>query len=134
MLRSGSIRHRRAASRHGVALLFLIAATASLASAEGSRACACSDGRQFTIGESLFGKNSARVTISDFTVDSWQAGRLPACRDLVLAGQVIRRKEVAGHPYLERETAKRGKIPDICETQIQFTERNKSYDFFTEDG
>jgi hypothetical protein len=120
--------------RRWVAFLFLATATANLAVAEEGRECTCSDGRQFAIGQSLFGKNSARVVISDFTGNYLQAARLPACRDLILVGQVIRRKEVAGHSYLKRETVKRGTIPDICETQIQFTARNKSYDFFTEDG
>jgi hypothetical protein len=134
MLRSGSIRQYRAALRHGAALLFLAAATANVGLGEGGANCVCSDERQFSIGQSLFGKGSARVVISDFTGNFFQAGRLPLCRDLFLVGQVIRRKEVAGHSYLKRETVKRGTIPDICQTQIQFTARNKSYDFFTEDG
>ena len=102
-----------------------------------SSACTCPDGRQFSIGSSLFGKNSARVVITGFSRDLVQATQrqgLPACKDLTVVGQIVQLEVLNGHPFLRRETRKRGTIEDICHTKIQFAESKKSYDFFKDDG
>jgi hypothetical protein len=99
--------------------------------------CACPDGREFSTGSSLFGKKSARVVITGFTRDLVKATQqqgLPSCKDLIVAGQIVHLDVLNGHPFLRRETRKRGTIEDICQTKIQFTESKKSYDFFKDDG
>ncbi|MFL6447552.1 MAG: hypothetical protein ACJ746_07665 [Bryobacteraceae bacterium] len=96
-------------------------------------ACSCPDGRQFSIGSSLFGKNSARVVITGFHRDLALPGP-PSCKDLTVVGQTVRLEVLDGHPFLRRENRKSGTISDICETKIQFAEPKKSYDFFKDDG
>src|SRR5947208_10045918 len=84
-------------------------------------ACSCSDGRQFSTGSSLFGKNSARVVITGFRrdlVESAQGGGLPACKDLMVVGQTIRLEVLGNHPFLRRENRKTGIIADICHTKV----------------
>jgi hypothetical protein len=101
------------------------------------RACACADGRQFSIGASLFGKNSARVVITGFHTDPTpvlSATQLSACDDLTVVGQVVRLKTAGDRPFFQRETVKRGTIRNICQTKVQFLEPKKSYDFFADDG
>jgi hypothetical protein len=105
--------------------------------AHARHACACPDGRQFSLGASLFGKNSARVVLTGFSPDP--APTPPAeqpitCHDLTVAGQVIRLKTSGSRPFLQRESLKRGTIRNICQTEIQFIESKKSYDFFADDG
>src|SRR4051794_15468602 len=100
-------------------------------------ACSCPDGRQFSTGSSLFGKNSARVVITGFRRDLAQLAPqpgLPACKDLTVVGQAVRLDVFAGHPFLRRENRKSGTIAEICRTKIQFVEPKKSYDFFKDDG
>jgi len=99
--------------------------------------CVCPDGRQFSTGSSVFGRNSARVAITGFSRDlvpvTQQQG-LPPCKDLMVVGQIVRLEVLNNHPFLRRETRKRGTIEDICHTKIQFAESKKSYDFFKDDG
>jgi hypothetical protein len=131
-----SIRRGCLAVRLGFILPFICFAEV-LSAASDAAVCTCSDGRQFAIGESLFGRSSARVVITGFSPDvfkSFETGRLPVCRDLSVLGQVIRVKDAVGRPFLKREGLKRGKIPDVCETKIQFTEAKKYYNFFSDDG
>jgi hypothetical protein len=102
------------------------------------QACGCSDGRRFAVGASLFGKNSSRVLITALrpapASGSPQRG-LSQCTDIVVLGQVMRRLQAPNdHPFLKRETLKRGIISDVCDTKIQFAEAKKSYDFFADDG
>jgi len=100
-------------------------------------ACSCPDGRQFSTGSSIFGENSARVSITGFHRDLGQPEEpngLPRCKQLTVIGQTVRLEVIAGHPFLRREDRKRGTIPDICNTRIQFAEARKSYDFFKDDG
>jgi hypothetical protein len=131
-----------AASVRVAALFLFVVWGASRSSGQtnlgGSRpACSCPDGRQFSAGSSLFGKNSARVVITGFHEDLVQPvreGGLPACKDLTVVGQAMRLEVLAGHPFLQRENRKRGTIADICHTKIQFAEPKKSYDFFKDDG
>jgi hypothetical protein len=131
-----------AASIHAASLILILIVGASNSTgqtnSEQSRpACSCPDGRQFSTGSSLFGKNSARVVITGFRRDLAQsAGQpgLPACKDLAVVGQTVRLQALAGHPFLRRENRKRGTIADICQTKIQFAEPKKSYDFFKDDG
>src|ERR1700736_6166952 len=55
--------------------------------------CGCSDGRRFSTGASLFGKNSARVLVTGFRPQpsaSASEGELTQCTDLLVLGQVIR--------------------------------------------
>jgi hypothetical protein len=52
----------------------------------------------------------------------------------MVVGQIVRLEVLNGHPFLRRETRKRGTIEDICHTKIQFAESKKSYDFFKDDG
>jgi hypothetical protein len=101
-------------------------------------ACGCSDGRQFAVGASLFGKNSSRVLITALRPEpvsgSPQRGLSP-CTDVVVVGQMVRLLQVPDdHPFLKRESLKRGIISDICDTKIQFAEAKRSYDFFAADG
>jgi hypothetical protein len=99
--------------------------------------CACPDGRQFSTGWSLFGRNSARVVITGFRRDliqPFQQSGLPECKDLMVAGQAIHLEALGNHPFLRRETRKRGTIEDICHTSIHFAPPKKSYDFFADDG
>jgi hypothetical protein len=53
----------------------------------------------------------------------------------VVLGQII---EVAntqdGHPFLRRQSLKRGIIHSICDTKIHFVPTEKAYDFFADDG
>jgi hypothetical protein len=101
------------------------------------RACSCADGRQFSVGASLFGKNSSRVVVTGFRTDPTQSvgpAQLPPCSDLTVVGQVIGLKTANDRPFLQRENLKRGTIPDICRTKIQFSELKKAYDFFADDG
>jgi hypothetical protein len=75
--------------------------------------------------------------ITGFTRDLVRATQrqgLPACKDLMVVGQTVRLDVLNGHPFLKRETRKRGTIEEICQTKIQFTESKKSYDFFKDDG
>jgi len=95
--------------------------------------CSCPDGRQFSIGSSLFGKNSARIIITGFHRDLVKPGQ-PPCKDLTVVGQAVRLEVLTGHPFLRREDRKRGTIADICQTKIQFAQPSKSYDFFKDDG
>ncbi|MFL6417564.1 MAG: hypothetical protein ACJ74Y_18060, partial [Bryobacteraceae bacterium] len=100
-------------------------------------ACSCPDGRRFSTGSSLFGQNSARVSITGFHRDLAEPIKpsgLPRCKQLTVVGQTVRLEVIFGHPFLRREDRKRGTIPDICNTQIQFAEPGKSYDFFKDDG
>jgi hypothetical protein len=99
--------------------------------------CACPDGRQFSTGWSLFGKNSARVLITGFRRDliqPFQEGGLPKCKDLMVVGQTIYLEAQGNRPFLRRETQKRGTIEDICHTTIHFATPRKSYEFFADDG
>ncbi|MBV9038971.1 MAG: hypothetical protein JO182_31085 [Acidobacteriaceae bacterium] len=101
------------------------------------RACACPDGRQFSLGASLFGKNSARVVITGFRPDPTptpSAEQPIPCHDLTVLGQVIRLKTVGDRPFFQRESLKRGTIQNVCQTKIQFAEPKKFYDFFADDG
>jgi hypothetical protein len=86
----------------------------------------------------MFGKNSARVLITGRRPEpsaSVRTGELPQCTDLVVLGQVVRALKAADdHPFLKRESVKRGTIPNICDTTIHFIEAKKSYDFFADDG
>jgi hypothetical protein len=123
------------------ALLFLLWSVSSASSQtnfeQSGSACACPDGRQFSTGSSLFGKNSARVVITGFRRDLVQAAEqqgLPPCKDLMVVGQAVRLEVMGNHPFLRRENRKRGTIADICHTKIQFAEPKKSYDFFKDDG
>jgi hypothetical protein len=131
-----------AASIRAALSLLLVVGGASNASGQTNPeqtppACSCSDGRQFSTGSSLFGKNSARVVITGFHRDlaePAQPPRLPPCKDLTVVGQGLRLEVLAGHPFLRRENRKTGTIADICHTKIQFAEPKKSYDFFKDDG
>jgi hypothetical protein len=101
-------------------------------------ACGCSDGRQFAVGASLFGKNSSRVLVTALRPEpapgSPRRGLSP-CTDIVVLGQAVRLLQVPDdHPFLKRESLKRGIISDVCSTNIQFAEAKKSYDFFADDG
>src|SRR3954454_802911 len=107
-----------AASIHAASLILILIVGASHSTgqtnSEQSRpACSCPDGRQFSTGSSLFGKNSARVVITGFRRDLAQsAGQsgLPPCKDLAVVGQTIQLEALAGHPFLRRENRKRGTI------------------------
>src|SRR5436305_7381417 len=124
-------------SQAALLLLILLAAASKLAGQTDSEQahpnCSCPDGRQFSIGSSLFGKNSARIVITGFHRDLVKAGP-PPCKDLTVVGQAVRLQVVTGHPFLRREDRKRGTITDICQTKIQFAQPSKSYDFFKDDG
>jgi hypothetical protein len=100
--------------------------------------CGCPDGRRFSTGASLFGKNSARVLVTGFRPQpsaSASAGESTQCTDLLVLGQVIRLLNTPdGRPFLKRESLKRGVIHNICDTKIHFVEAKKSYDFFEDDG
>jgi hypothetical protein len=99
--------------------------------------CGCSDGRQFSIGASLFGKNSARVLITGFRPQSVviPTGELAQCTDVLVVGQIVRLfNSQDGRPFLRRQNLKRGVIRNICDTRIHFVEAKKSYDFFADDG
>lgn len=102
------------------------------------KACGCPDGRRFSIGASVFGKNSSRVLITGLRPEppsNTSATKLTQCTDLLVVGQIIRLLNTPeGRPFLQRENLKRGIIHDICDTKIQFVEAKKSYDFFAEDG
>ena len=43
-------------------------------------------------------------------------------------------KAADDHPFLKRESVKRGTIRNICDTTINFIEAKNSYDFFADDG
>lgn len=127
----------RAASLVVLLLWLALNGSSQTTSVQASPACACPDGRQFSTGWSLFGKNSARVLITGFRRDLVQVPQQhgwPGCKDLMVVGQVVRLEVVGNHPFLRRETRKRGTIEDICHTQIQFAPPKKSYDFFADDG
>jgi hypothetical protein len=106
--------------------------------APGPRACGCADGRRFSIGASMFGKNSARVVITGFRPDlpaSTPGGKPTSCANLVVLGQAVRLARAQdGRPFLKRQNLKRGIIHRICETKIQFVQPTKTYDFFADDG
>ena len=113
------------------------ASSQTVADHQSRSVCACPDGRQFSTGSSLSGKNSARVVITDFRRDLGQATQhqgLPTCKDILVVGQTVHLETFRGHPYLRRENQKRGTIADICQTKIQFTEPKNYYDFFKDDG
>jgi len=103
-----------------------------------AQGCGCPDGRRFSTGASLFGKNSARVLVTGFRPQppaSASAGELTQCTDLLVLGQVIRLLNTPdGRPFLKRESLKRGVIHNICDTKIHFVEAKKSYDFFADGG
>lgn len=127
-----------AATIQTVSLLLIVTAVppklAAQADSEQSRpSCSCPDGRRFSIGSSLFGKSSARVVITGFRRDAAQPG-LSSCKDLTVVGQTVRLQVLAGHPFVRRENRKMGTISEICQTQIQFAQPSKSYDFFKDDG
>jgi hypothetical protein len=141
------IGHRRLTSRFGFLLVMGLSAIPARAGqsqavpapnyTKTQRACACADGRQFSVGASLFGKNSARIVISGFHADPVpipSATQLPICHDLTVVGQVVRLKTTGDRPFFQRESLKRGTIRNICQTKIQFLEPKKSYDFFADDG
>jgi hypothetical protein len=71
--------------------------------------------------------------ITGFHRDLAQPGP-PPCKDLAVVGQTVRLQVLTGHPFLRRENRKSGTITDICQTQIQFAQPSKSYDFFKDDG
>lgn len=100
--------------------------------------CGCPDGRHFAVGASLFGKGSSRVLITKLQPDPppRNAGDpLTPCTDIAVLGQAIRLVQVPDdRPFLKRESLKRGMIPDICATKIQFAEAKRLYDFFADDG
>jgi hypothetical protein len=102
------------------------------------RTCGCADGRNFAIGASVFGKNSARVVITGFDPDlpANIPGSKPAlCTDLLVLGQVIELARTEdGRPFLERRSLKRGIIHNICGTKIHFVQPKKTYDFFADGG
>jgi hypothetical protein len=131
--------YRRFIIRFGFIMLTGLSVTAAPGPESGNtrRACSCADGRQFSVGSSLFGKNSARVVVKGFVADPAQTvsvGQLPACNDLTVVGQVVRLKTASDRPFFQRESIKRGTIRNICQTKIQFVEPKKSYDFFADDG
>jgi len=103
-----------------------------------AQGCGCPDGRRFSTGASLFGKNSARVLVTGFRPQppaSASAVELTQCTELLVLGQVIRLLNTPdGRPFLKRESLKRGVIHNICDTKIHFVEAKKSYDFFQDDG
>lgn len=106
-------------------------------SSSARRACACPDGRQFSPGASLFGRNSARVVITGFRPDQSSIPSVEQpipCHDLTVLGQIVRLKATSDRPFFQRENLKRGTIQNICETKIQFAEPKKFYDFFADDG
>ena len=52
-----------------------------------------------------------------------------------MLGEVVRLVQVPDdRPFLKRESLKRGTIPGVCGTKIQFAEARKLYDFFADDG
>jgi hypothetical protein len=131
--------YRRLIVRFGFAILAGLHAIAAPGpdSDRAQHACSCADGRQFSLGSSLFGKGSARVVVKGFVVDPAQTAsgsQLPACHDLTVVGQVVRLKTANDRPFFQRESLKRGTIRNVCQTQIRFTEPKKSYDFFADDG
>src|SRR6266478_2544426 len=73
-----------------------------------ARSCGCPDGRRFSTGASLFGKNSARVLVTGFRPQppaSASAGELTPCTDLLVLGQIIRLLNTPdGRPFLRRES------------------------------
>jgi hypothetical protein len=103
-----------------------------------TRGCGCPDGRRFSTGASLFGKNSARVLVTGFRPQppaSASGVELTQCTELLVLGQVIRLLNTPdGRPFLKRESLKRGVIHNICDTKIHFMEAKKSYNFFEDDG
>jgi hypothetical protein len=106
--------------------------------APGPKVCGCPDGRRFSIGAAMFGKNSARVVITGFRPDlpaSTPGGKPAPCTDLVVLGQVVQlAKAPDGRPFLKRQSLKRGIIRSICDTKIHFVQAKKTYDFFADDG
>jgi hypothetical protein len=99
--------------------------------------CGCPDGRQFAVGASMYGKNSARVLITGLRPDPPRGARaeLPRCTDVLVLGQAVRLlTAIDGRPYLKRESLKRGTIRNVCGTGIHFITAQKSYDFFADDG
>jgi hypothetical protein len=99
--------------------------------------CGCPDGRQFAVGASMYGKNSARVLITGLRPDPPRGARaeLPRCTDVLVLGQAVRLlTAIDGRPYLKRESLKRGTIRNVCGTGIRFITAQKSYDFFADDG
>src|SRR6266851_3547356 len=94
--------------------------------------CGCPDGRQFAVGASMYGMNSARVLITGLRPDPSPGarGELPRCTDILVLGQAVRFLRAAdGRPFLKRESLKRGAIRNVCHTRIHFIEAKKSYDF-----
>jgi hypothetical protein len=118
--------------------IFLQAVSVQAQMSSPSHACGCPDGRRFSTGASLFGKNSARVLVTGFRPQPparGASGELTRCTDLLVLGQVIRLLNTPdGRPFLKRESLKRGVIHQICNTRIHFVEAKKSYDFFADDG
>jgi hypothetical protein len=99
--------------------------------------CACPDGRQFAVGASMYGKNSARVLITGLRPNPPRGarGELRRCTDVLVLGQAVRLlTAIDGRPYLKRESLKRGTIRNVCRTDIHFITVQKSYDFFADDG
>jgi uncharacterized Zn-binding protein involved in type VI secretion len=94
--------------------------------------CSCPDGRSFSLGKSLFGKGSSRVTITGLT----RAFSGPTvCGDLLVAGQIIRQMtDARGRPFLGRQTLKRGRVSSICFTTINFAESRRTYNPFQSDA
>ena len=134
-----NMHYRRFIIRFGFVLLAGLDAIAAPGpdADQGQHACSCADGRQFSLGSSLFGKGSSRVVVKSFVVDPAQTvsgSQLPACHDLTVVGQVVRLRTANDRPFFHRESLKRGVIRNVCQTQIRFTEPKKSYDFFADDG
>ncbi|MBV9084226.1 MAG: hypothetical protein JOZ62_16235 [Acidobacteriaceae bacterium] len=142
-------RHHRFAAASGVTLLAGLSAMCALAapttppqsagprpSPAGSpnHPCGCSDGREFSIGDSLFGNNSARVVITGFQPGQPLANGLPSCERISVLGQIVRLDTSDERPFFKRENAKNGVISAVCDTRIQFLALKKSYDFFADDG
>jgi hypothetical protein len=98
------------------------------------RSCACADGRSFTVGASVFGRDSARVRITGFKPAPVNAadGRNPqSCLNLGVVGQAIEEVRPSfERPYLRRRTLRRGTLLDVCATSIQFREPRRVYSLF----
>src|SRR5260370_27547086 len=64
--------------------------------------CGCPDGRQFAVGASMYGTNSARVLITGLRPDPSPGarGELPRCSDILVLGQAVRFLRAAyGSPF-----------------------------------
>lgn len=129
-----------ASLRRGVVIAAWISLASIPATAQSSRrpVCGCTDGRQFAVGASLFGKNSARVLITALRPEPPAAipGKpLPPCTDIAVVGQAVKLLQVPDdRPFLKRQNLKRGIISNVCDTNIHFAEAKRTYDFFADDG